>query len=601
MAEATLRKRVLDPKAPNPESAESRSTGTKSEASALPPHMNRNNSSFYTALEGHPPTTEELLIQKLDIFLSLIEKRLERFEQYFKVMGLEEAVEDEEYDKEPTKEGHSRRSSLALLSLITLIREISVSHLNKVYVQLYKVKELVLKNSFRNVEFLCKTLDDQYNYMFNVKILEDDREIEQLAEALGAGFPGLARKEAVQNKVIDILHYFEEKLAHIDGFLSAKAGAVDEDEALRFYNFNKALKQSEEGYLHYFQLPLAWRENKYIIEGYRFTFDHYDMLKLMFHFDHNETGNIWTHMIGLFVVAWLAFIKFPQTSVFSANSVVDNCIMYLFFAASAKCLISSVLWHTYSCFAHEKIRSRFACVDYTGITTLITCSVVSAEYCALYHMPKILAFFVTFSILCGVSGLAFNWLPYFDKPECRHLRIAFFVGLAVMGGTTFFFKWYYEGFSSTLYFYLPLTYKSFSWYWLGVLFYAGLIPERWRYDVIVNQDAPCKHSHTPLDVFTGFEDAGVEEMEEIEQELEDVAKAQPDNIQPSILLERETLNVIEKHFPAQPTRTPYHRDFLSLWWVDYIGLSHNLWHLFVVMGIVGHYYSLIGMFESIVR
>ncbi|KAF3985698.1 hypothetical protein FT663_05198 [Candidozyma haemuli var. vulneris] len=598
MSETTLRKRTAAGPADAPELYGSNGARTGS------------NELLTTEIEKNHEfsSTEELLIEKLDIFLSSIEKRIERFEQYFKVIGSEGAIDEEEEnekekdtDKEAT-EGRSRRSSSASLSSITSIRQISISHLNRVYGQLYKVKESVLLNSFRNAEYLYKTLDDQYNYMFNGRdVYQELQDSESIGGGPGAGFPGMAHKEALQNKLIDTLHYFEEKLAHIDGYLSAKGGAVDEDEAssaLRFFNFNKALKHSEDGYLHYYQLPLAWRENKYIIEGYRFTMGHVDMVKSMFHFNHNETGNIWTHMLGFFVIAWLALFHFPQTSVYSANALVDNCIMYLFFAASAKCLISSVLWHTYSCFAHLNVRARFACVDYTGITTLITCSVVSAEYCALYHMPKLLAFFVTFSIACGVSGLAFNWSPYFDKPECRHLRIAFFVGLAAMGSMTFFFKWYYEGLSNSLYFYMPLTYKSFLWYWIGVLFYAGLIPERWRYDVIVDQDAPCRHTHTPQDVFGGLENSGKEEIEEIEQEIEDVSR---EHISPSMSLEKQTMSVIEKHFPSSPTKTPYASDFLSLWWVDYIGSSHNMWHLFVVLGIVGHYFSLLGMFDSIVR
>lgn len=546
-------------------------------------------------------STEELLIEKLDIFLSLIETRIERFEQYFKVMGAQDEIEEEEDENLKNKEaseGRSRRSSLALLGLILLIRQISVSRLNRVYEQLYKVKELVLVNSFRNAEYLYKTLDDQYNYMFG---RESDMFQEEEVINPGAGFPGLARTEALQNKLIDTLHYFEEKLAYIDGYLSAKGDAVEEDEAfsaLRFFNFNKALKHLEEGYLHYYQLPLAWRENKYIIEGYRFTMGHWDLMKLMFTFGHNETGNIWTHMLGFFAVTYLAAVHFPQTSVYQANLVADNCIMYLFFAASAKCLISSVLWHTYSCCAHLQTRARFACVDYTGITVLITCSVVSAEYCALYHMPRLLTFFVTLSIICGLGGLTFNWLPYFDKPECRHLRIVFFVGLAMMGGMTFFFKWYYEGIYNSLYFYFPLTYKLFLWYWVGVLFYAGLIPERWRYDVIVDHEAPCQHTHSPLDVFSGLENSGKEEIEEIEQEITALDRTLSTQ---SASSDNQTRSVIEKHFPLSPTKTPYLSDFLSLWWVDYIGLSHNMWHIFVVFGIVGHYFSLVGMFESIVR
>lgn len=51
-----------------------------------------------------------------------------------------------------------------------------------------------------------------------------------------------------------------------------------------------------------------------------------------------------------------------------------------------------------------------------------------------------------------------------------------------------------EGAMKTLRFFIPMSYKSFFWYWLGVVFYGGLIPERWRYDVIVDDENNCNHT-----------------------------------------------------------------------------------------------------------
>lgn len=527
--------------------------------------------------------TEELLIEKLDIFLSSIEHRLEKFEQYFRLTGTEE-IEFEDVSTE--KDGsQSRRNSTASLSSI---KSFSLMNLTKVHQQLNMVKDQVLKTSLTNLEFLYKTLDDQYKNLFTSEDIPTESE------------PISSNKEVLLTKIITTILYFEEKLNHIDTLIKSKTPQAtanyDKDDKFnrfRFFNFNKALKDAEHKYLHYYQLPLSWRENRYIINGYRFTMSHKDMMKSMFHFDHNETANIWSHMIGAFVMIYIGLVHFPLTEVYAQNSFSDNAVMYVFLFAALKCLMSSIMWHTYSCFAKITIRNRFACVDYTGITVLITCSVISAEYCALYPYPKLLLLFVGFSVLCGAGGLIFNWSPHFDKPECRPFRIGFFVGLALLGSTTIIFKWYYEGMINSLMFYSPLLYKSFVFYGTGVIFYGGLIPERWRYDVIINEDDTCKHNRSAADVLGGhIDNDGEQEMEEIESEL--AAKIEdPD--------EATYQDIMARHFPLEPTQTPYHNDFMSLWWVDYIFSSHNIWHVFVVLGVIGHYYCILGMFESIVR
>lgn len=565
-------------------------------------------------------SAEEILVEKLDAFLSSIERRLDRFDEYFKVVN--EPIQDPEGEGDDTP-GRSRLSSSASL---TSLKSFSKSNLNKVYELLSAVKDQVLKTSVLNLEYLYKALDDKYTYLFNQDV-EDDFETKEQAPT---------NRELLTRKIITNLNYFEQRLTDIDMLIKSKTPQAtanyDEDarfNRFRFYNFNKALRAAQQGYLHYYQLPLSWRENRYIIYGYRFNLSHREMLKSMFHFNHNETGNIWTHMIGAMAIAYLGLVHFPSTEVFAANTRTGNAVMFIFIAAALECLISSVLWHTYSCFAQIKVRNRFACVDYTGITVLITCSVIIAEYCSLYHQPKLLATFIGFLCFSGMAGFLFNWSPYFDRPECRPLRIGFFVSLAFLGSTTFLCKWYYEGFFLAFYFFSPLTYKSFLWYWLGVIFYGGLIPERWRYDVIVNEDDTCHHDHSALDVIFGnIEHSGMEELQEMKNAMDhgccqEHAKCcrgavatgrtpgQPNEASnrgqcscaskhgeedAEKALEEE---IVRKHFPAAPQKTPYYNDLLSLWWVDYFFQSHNIWHIFVVFGVVGHYFCMVGMFEKI--
>lgn len=552
-------------------------------------------------------STEGLLIARLDVFLARIEHRLEQFEKFFQLVGSGVNERPVDGDDKEVVQNPSRRGSIVS---VPSLKDISMSHMNQIYEQLRSVKDHVLKMSVTNLEYLCKTLDEKYNDLFNVD-----------GDSLMI-FDQYPSKEVLSRKIIDTIQFFEQKLADIDQYIKSKTPAATENydqdskfNRFRFFNFNKALITADEKYLHYYQLPLGWRENRYIIHGYRFTLKHKDMIRSMFYFNHNETANIWTHIIGTLCMLYLGFIHFPSTDVYEKNSWKDNLVIGVFLAAAIDCLMSSVLWHTYSCFARIKIRNRFACVDYTGITVLITCSVISAEYCALYDHPKVLTGFLSLSVLAGAGGFFFNWSPHFDKPLCRPLRIVFFVCLALLGATTFLCKWKYEGFVKALYFYLPLTYNSFVWYWAGVVFYGGLIPERWRYDIIINEDATCRHMHSTTDILTGqVEDCGEEEMEEMKQEMKEVESelevegwssshgsnaASVHKIKGFADDEEKYKDILAKHFPPDPVKTPYHRDLMSLWWVDYIMSSHNIWHVCVVLGVMGHYFSVLGMFRSV--
>lgn len=541
--------------------------------------------------------TEEVLVEKLDRFLSSIESRLDTFEQYFRLR----ASDDDNYEF-PEKSSTLRRNSSASLNSL---RSFTLPNLSTVHQRLSLIKASVLKSSITNLEHLYNTLDDQYTYLFSSPASEPGSpatETTQLSQS----------KEILSRKIITTIQYFDEKLSQVDNLIQEKTPQATTDyhapsfQHFRFYNFNKALQKAEKEYLHYYDIPLSWRENRYIIYGYRFSLSHKTMLKSVFQFNHNESMNIWTHLIGALIVIFLGAVHLPSTELSQINSYRDNVVVYMFLAAAFGCLACSTIWHTYSCFAKLPVRSSCASVDYTGITILISASVISSEYCSLYHFPKLQKIVMTFTILCGLGGLTLNWSSYFDRPECRPLRIGFFVGLAFVGLTTFVAMCFNEGVMVSLKFFLPLVLKSCTAYLAGVVFYGGLIPERWRYDVIINEDGPCHHNHTARDVLTdNIEHSGEEEFQQLETELHEQEDSTNDESNDNLGIKedptqsKEYREIIDKHFPDEPTKTVYHKDFWSLYWVDYFFSSHSIWHIFVLLGILGHYFSLLGMFETL--
>ncbi len=325
------------------------------------------------------------------------------------------------------------------------------------------------------------------------------------------------------------------------------------------YNYEKALVAGSYRLLHFYELPFQWRENRYIVFGYRFSKSHSSAIKSVFHL-HNETANIWSHLLGALLVFGLATWHYPSTHIYQLSSWGDRLVMFAFLAAAIKCLLFSVVWHTFANISTLHLRQRFACFDYSGITILIIASIITTEHISLRDFWALRIGFVLFSFFAGVAGIIFSWSPQFDKPDSRALRIGFFIGLAALGAMAFVTSSCIKGFMYTLNLYSPL-FVSFAGYLVGVVFYGCLIPERWRSDVVIDN----------------FE------------------------ITDESILDLDKKGKLQSYLNKQPESTGRHKSLLSLWWVDYIFSSHNLWHLFVILGILGHYYATLKMFQTILE
>ncbi|GMG55930.1 unnamed protein product [Ambrosiozyma monospora] len=251
--------------------------------------------------------------------------------------------------------------------------------------------------------------------------------------------------------------------------------------------------------------------------------------------------------------------SFPSSLVYINENCnwVDKSVIFLFFLTGLECMFSSVIWHTYAQIYTLTLRSRFACIDYTGITVLITGSILTTEHIALKDYPIPRYTFMTFSSLIGIFGIFLTWSPFFDKPESRPIRILFFISLAFLGVSAFFVLAFYETITVAFQFYSPL-FRSFIWYAGGVVFYGALIPERWRSDVIVDD----------------FE------------------------ITDDLVMQLDESGSLQEYLDKQPETTKHSKKFWSLYWVDYYLNSHNIWHVFVLLGVLGHYSAIMEMYAN---
>lgn len=239
-----------------------------------------------------------------------------------------------------------------------------------------------------------------------------------------------------------------------------------------------ALSQARETRLiHYDDLPQPWRGNPHILKGYRFNETSFDCIVSMFH-PSNETINIWSHLIGLFIVLGLALYFYPATTIYPLSTKWDILIAGFFFAAACKCLICSTMWHTMNSIADKCILDRFACVDYSGIALLVAASILSTEWTAFYCEPVSRTIYMSLTIILGIAGSVLPWRESFNRHDMAWFRVVFYVTLAATGFAPVIQLNYTRGPQWTFYFYAPIA-KSVMVYFTGALIYASQVPEKW--------------------------------------------------------------------------------------------------------------------------
>lgn len=264
-------------------------------------------------------------------------------------------------------------------------------------------------------------------------------------------------------------------------------------------HIERSLARARDRLLNVEEMPVAWRSNPHVASGYKFCRNYMECLKSTVQL-HNETCNIWTHLVGLMVMVWILFWHLPNTELWKEVRGVDRIPMLVFLFAAIKCLGCSVVWHTFCNIRHHHVHTRMACVDYTGIMNLITASILTTEYAALYCHLNVRNAYIAFTTVCGIFGAVFACHKSFN--DYLGLRVTFFVTFALCGAIAGFHAMAYEGVLPILNLYLPVI-KSLLCYGLGVVVYASRFPERFCKNNFLNY-VGMSHNLWHIAVFGGI-------------------------------------------------------------------------------------------------
>jgi adiponectin receptor len=196
---------------------------------------------------------------------------------------------------------------------------------------------------------------------------------------------------------------------------------------------------------------------------------------------HNETVNIYTHLLPSMVTIPISFVIYRVTTARYETATRDDIAAFgCFFAGAAFCLGMSALYHTIS--NHSPVVARIGnAFDYIGIVGLITGSFIPSVYYGFYCIPQLQIFYWTMISVIGIGCCCVSIIPRFRTSGWRPFRAGMFISMGlsavfpVLHGLSLF------GFDRMR------NQIGLAWlllqgflYILGAAIYAARVPERLR-------------------------------------------------------------------------------------------------------------------------
>eukprot|EP00871_Galdieria_phlegrea_P002986 jgi/Galph1/3689/GphlegSOOS_G2366.1 len=204
------------------------------------------------------------------------------------------------------------------------------------------------------------------------------------------------------------------------------------------------------------------------IKGYRKPSDSLVQVAYSVFQIHNETGNVWTHLLGgLFFL-----VLMPYTChILKQADWTDYVCMLGFIISAAFCFLSSATYHLFICTKRWHYALRH--IDHSGIITMISASYLPALNKGFKCFPWYRRIYIGTTISCWLVVIFV--VPWLDQRERRTQRNIILLVAATWGIIPLLHFCYYGQHGWQLFLFSTLT----MWliYGLGFIFYLTKWPE----------------------------------------------------------------------------------------------------------------------------
>ncbi|XP_008795847.1 heptahelical transmembrane protein ADIPOR1 [Phoenix dactylifera] len=284
-------------------------------------------------------------------------------------------------------------------------------------------------------------------------------------------------------------------------------------------------KRNKYGLVSYEELPEYMKENEYILGYYRAEWPIVNALLSLFSW-HNETLNVWTHLLGFFLFLGLTLQHLrhhmPQVADLLGHlpwsittTAVENISSNLFSGAAASvklkatispnisaapssmqpptarwpffvflggsmfCLLVSSCCHLFCCHSH-RLTLFLARLDYVGIAVMIAASFFPPIYYIFQCDPHWQLTYLTAITAMGFVTVFTLLSPQLSTGKFRSYRALLFLAMGffgiVPGVHAAIVNWGEPRRNITLAYELAMA----SSYIIGTIFYVSRVPERWK-------------------------------------------------------------------------------------------------------------------------
>ena len=209
----------------------------------------------------------------------------------------------------------------------------------------------------------------------------------------------------------------------------------------------------------------------FIIYGYRIHHNFFDCLKSIFKI-HNETLNIWTHLIGTLFYVYLSFFIFLNDKF---NSFTSHWVISFYLISVITCYFNSVLFHTFNC--HSKEISNFVFnLDILGIILSLLSGVISNQYFMFHQFKKTRYFYILFYVTLSLLIININKISIFKNKKGHFFRTILIIILFVSSFASYL-HWTLVADIEEIKIMTPYMIMAFVPTIIGFTFYLSKFPE----------------------------------------------------------------------------------------------------------------------------
>ena len=148
-----------------------------------------------------------------------------------------------------------------------------------------------------------------------------------------------------------------------------------------------------------------YMRREFITTGYRVSFTPRLALASLFRV-HNETGNIWTHLLGFAYFVW-CHVHTRALLLRLGVPGGDRAVVHVFFLSAEACMACSAVYHLFLCMSAQAA-SNLLKLDVAGIALLILGSYLSGIYFAFSCSPICQAIYMG-TVTALVAGATYRF------------------------------------------------------------------------------------------------------------------------------------------------------------------------------------------------